>query len=139
MDYQKFHVLYGCKQGETFDETGCLDVGYKVNGFEVASLAIQPGSVSFTVLDYSYGPNDPARGQVLNLLRRIGFADIFEPEMFASITTGLSVTDPEQVEEILNRTKNFLKGQKNVNYRPLKPTYEYELEKQLKYHNRHSR
>ena len=59
--------------------------------------------------------------------------------MFASVSAGLSITDSEQVEQILNRTKNFLKGQKNVSYRPLKPTYEYELEKQLKYHERYSR
>lgn len=139
MSYQKFHVLYGCRQGETFDETECLDVGYEVNGYDVASLAIQPGSVSFSVLDYSYGPDDPTRAKVLNLLKKNGFASIFEPEMFASVSAGLSITDSEQVEQILNRTKNFLKSQKNVSYRPLKPTYEYELEKQLKYHKRYSR
>lgn len=71
MSYQKFHVLYGCRQGETFDDTECLDVGYEVNGYDVASLAIQPGSVSFSVLDYSYGPDDPTRAKVLNLLKKM--------------------------------------------------------------------
>lgn len=136
---EEYYVLYGAKKGESFHDTKCLDISYRKNGEQLANLAIQPGSVSFSVLDYSYGTHDLERTKVLNLLKKNGFASIFEPDVFSNATTGLSITDIEQVNQILIRAKNFLRGQKQVEYHPLIPTYEYELENQLGKRSRRSR